>query len=639
MTYRRDIDGLRAIAILLVVIFHFQIVAFGKSGFIGVDIFFVISGFLITKIILGDLETGRFSLKTFYLKRFRRLYPALLTTMGLYLAVAYFVFLPDTFLELGKEVLLSLGYVVNFYYWQTVNYFGLQATKVPLLHTWSLAIEEQFYLLFPLVMMLVFRFWRKALLPLLGVATIGSFALGVFAAGWKPEAAFYLLPTRAWELLMGSVLAVALTEGRRVPQGLATVLGLLGLGAILAALVVHSPLTKTPGWFTLLPTLAAMALILAGTSERAPTTRALGLAPMVWIGKISYPLYLVHWPILILQNDMLETYGYAHRVLGLLASVLLAWGIYRFVETPIRHGLPTLRPARILGVLGGATVALAAVAAVIVLTKGAPGRFSPEAMAAYAVRADSPQDVRICDFAAREAAPCRLGDKDADPQVLLIGDSHAAHLAPALDLWLNETDGAGRLVFGHACLPVPGVGPKRCAGYAEDVVAWAETSESIRVVMLESIWLQATGEGMVVGGVWTTGDAVQAGFAAALDAMVTRLQAAGKTVVLIDPFFVTPNPVPETLAKNMIFGRNWSVEKPLEDHRATFAPIHAAFERAEMVGAKRISLIEDFCEGGICQPFHDGTPILVDTNHLTASIAPVIAQKLGRELVRVGVKP
>ena len=187
MTYRPDIDGLRAIAILLVVVFHFDLFAIGKAGFIGVDVFFVISGFLITSIIVADLKSGKFSLRTFYYRRARRLLPAILATLLLYWAAGYFLLLPDIFKEFSVEAVLSQVYVSNFYYWRTVNYFGFQAAWVPLLHTWSLAVEEQFYIFFPLLCLVVWRLRPGFLLPALVIGLSGSFALGLVATPWKPR--------------------------------------------------------------------------------------------------------------------------------------------------------------------------------------------------------------------------------------------------------------------------------------------------------------------------------------------------------------------------------------------------------------------------------------------------------------------
>jgi peptidoglycan/LPS O-acetylase OafA/YrhL len=218
MQYRADIDGLRTVAVMLVLVFHFDLFAVGKAGFIGVDVFFVISGFLITAIIRSDLEAGRFHFDDFLYRRVRRLYPALMTTLLLTLAAGWFLFLPYRFEELAAQTLWSLLYVVNIYFWQNVNYFGLQAGSVPLLHMWSLAVEEQFYFFFPLVCLAIWRWAPRLLLPAVLLGLLTSFALGLIFTPLKPELSFYLLPTRAWELMMGSALAL-MVHGRDLRGG------------------------------------------------------------------------------------------------------------------------------------------------------------------------------------------------------------------------------------------------------------------------------------------------------------------------------------------------------------------------------------------------------------------------------------
>ncbi|MEL6791903.1 MAG: acyltransferase, partial [Pseudomonadota bacterium] len=345
--YRADIDGLRAIAILLVVIFHFDILSAGEGGFIGVDVFFVISGFLITGIIARALDAGTFRIGDFLYRRVRRLYPAVLATLILYLAFGYVFFLPDLFEELAVQALLSQIYAINIYFWRTIDYFGLQAGSAPLLHMWSLAVEEQFYLLFPVFCLICHRILRGRLLwPLIAITAL-SFALGLAASGWKPQAAFYLLPTRAWELSAGGALALLLRDWTP-PRFVAVAAGPIGLALIVAALAVHTPAMAVPGWFALLPVTGAMLLLVTGAHPDAPVARVLALKPMVWVGLISYPLYLVHWPVIIALDEMVEVAHLGWRLFGLGLSFALAWAIWKVVETPVRTSRVLPRPAPFL---------------------------------------------------------------------------------------------------------------------------------------------------------------------------------------------------------------------------------------------------------------------------------------------------
>lgn len=615
MRYRADIDGLRTVAVMLVLVFHFDLFAIGKAGFIGVDVFFVISGFLITAIIRSDLETGRFHFGDFLYRRIRRLYPALMATLFLTLAAGWFLFLPHRFEELAAQTLWSLLYVVNFYFWQNVNYFGLQAGSVPLLHMWSLAVEEQFYFFFPLACLLIWRWVPRLLLPAVLLGLLVSFALGFYFTPSKPEFSFYLLPTRAWELMMGSALALVV-HGRDLRGGWLQVMGPMGLLLVAASVVFYGPLTQVPGWFALLPTLGAVALILGGFASHAPVTRLMASGPMVWIGKISYPLYLVHWPIRIfLQEHTLEfTLGW--RFLGFIASFVVASGVYYLVETPIRRGRVLAGRWLYVGVVVGLSLATISASALIVRNHGAAGRFEPEVAELLELRTDTAKPFQQCDqMAGSIIGLCGLGDDTAQREVLVFGDSHALALSGAIDIWLSGEGRGGALLFAHECMPVLGAGRDRCRRSVENVIDLAERSPEVAEVVLVSIWRQALPEGgKPFDGLWVPEDEVADVFASHLSETVRRLQAAGKRVTIVEPLFAAARNVPETLAANIAFDRDWPIDISLDEHRATFATVSAAFDSLDNV--RRVSLIEPFCEDGICHAVADGVPLFTDNNHL-----------------------
>src|SRR5580698_5196423 len=231
--YRADIDGMRALAVGLVLLFHFDLLPVARAGFIGVDVFYVISGFLITGIVLRDYDAGRFRLRDFYLRRVRRLAPALLCMQVLVLGVGAYLLLPADFNELARQSLATQLYVANIYYWQTYNYFGISAQSAFLLHTWSLAVEEQFYLFYPLLLIVVLRYCRRHIDVALLLLAALSFALNLAQVHVRPEATFYLLPTRAWELLIGALAARLISQSRvRIDRWQAECLGALGIGLL-----------------------------------------------------------------------------------------------------------------------------------------------------------------------------------------------------------------------------------------------------------------------------------------------------------------------------------------------------------------------------------------------------------------------
>lgn len=633
MSYRADIDGLRAIAVLLVLIFHFDLLGVGKAGFIGVDVFFVISGFLITSIIMKELENGQFHFGQFLYRRIRRLYPALLVTLGLSMVAGYWLFLPDRFEELAREIVYSLLYVVNFHFWQNVSYFGLQAGEVPLLHMWSLAVEEQFYIVFPLVMILLHRWFLRHLLVIVAVVTVIGFAGGFYATGWKPVAAFYLLPTRAWELLAGAVLALAV---RRMPPGgfWLHLMGPLGLGLISVAVAIYSPLTSIPGWFALLPVLGATAIILGGFLPSAPVTRVLSSAPMVWIGLISYPLYLIHWPVRIFLQEHLLVFTFEWRLVGFALSFVLAAFIYAWVEVPVRRRQVLARPGAFLWMAAAGTVCLLVLAVTTLRTEGVPGRFPHEVSRLLAYAEDQPEAYDGCRHyrGINLDSACRIGDGEARRSVLVVGDSHARAFAGAFDGWLRAQGRGGVLIFQYGCMPVVRSGGPECENFATEVVELALADPSIEEVVLSSIWRQALpAGGKPLDGQWIPADRVMNVFSALMGEMVDLLVASGKQITIVDPFFAAQRAVPRTLAGNLAFGRARSVEMPLAEHLNTFAPLLDLFASLEGPRVRRISLIADFCETGTCIPEAAGRPLFTDANHLAYSHSALLAGILLRE--------
>lgn len=632
MGYRPDIDGLRAVSILLVTIFHFDLLSLGKGGFIGVDIFFVISGFLITNIILSELSEGTFSLGGFYVKRVKRLYPALLTTLLLYLGVGYAIFLPPQFRELGVEALLSQLYVVNIYFWRTVNYFGLQAGNVPLLHMWSLAVEEQFYLLYPVFCLALYR-WRKDwVFPfVIGLALL-SFFLGLLATPIKASAAFYLLPTRAWELLAGGLLALSIMRNAAL-SALGAWSGWAGLVLIGGALYLHTPATGVPGWFALLPVGAAVLLIAGGGNERALVTRVLSLPQMVWIGKISYPLYLVHWPVMQILQDVSADFSRPMRLLGFGLSFLIAWAIYTWVERPIRTGRVLRQVKRLLMSIALTSAALICFSVLVAVTSGMPTRFSKEVNQALSYARDGAVKFRHCQgkLSAGEE-PCQIGDPSVVPSFLIFGDSHANALARAFDLWLKRTGQAAYFAFESGCLPVAELGAAKCNAQAEVAQRLAENRPKIGQVVLISIWRQPYEGGMLHKGHWTTDS--PGVFAVELPKTVEAFRSAGKQVFVVEPLYAAPSSVPARLAKNLAFSRSRPVDTELIQHEAVFARLDRVFQSIEKQGARRVSFIHHLCVEGTCPGTIDDRPIFSDNNHLADWMSEKISGFLELEFSR-----
>lgn len=337
MHYRREIDGLRALAVLPVILFHAGIEAF-SGGFVGVDVFFVISGYLITTIILAELEQGKFSIIKFYERRARRILPALFLVMLISIPFAWFLLSPYHFVEFSRSLIAIVFFSSNILFWKESGYFANAASEKPLLHTWSLAVEEQYYVLFPLFLLVFWRLGKRWILVTLGLAFFASLGLAQWGSHAKPDAAFYLLPTRGWELLIGSFAAFYLSRVNRMAFGKVTgeAFGWLGLTLIFYSVFTYSKAVPFPSFYTLIPTLGTVLIILFAT-EKTMVGNFIGNKVFVGIGLISYSAYLWHQPLFAYakQIGVAEDNNLVFLALSSL-TIVLAYLSWRFVEAPFR---------------------------------------------------------------------------------------------------------------------------------------------------------------------------------------------------------------------------------------------------------------------------------------------------------------
>ncbi len=334
--YRPDIDGLRALAVLAVLFFHADLGCYG--GFVGVDIFFVISGFLICSLILKKLESGTFSLVEFWERRIRRILPAWAVVAVASLVAGWFLFLPPDFATLGKSVIAQATLLSNVFFWQQTGagYFAASPDTMPLLHTWSLAVEEQFYVFFPLLLLIPMGWRRITFFELIICLWVASFVQSVTVTPQFPALAFYFLPMRAWELLTGALLAVG-KQNLPANKVVREISGWLGLGLMLYAIFCFNRHTRVPGLAALIPCSGAAFFILSSTGDFSLVGWMFSFRPLVFIGLISYSLYLWHWPLLVFARYLATGELSLSYRLGLLAASLgLAILSWKFIEIPIR---------------------------------------------------------------------------------------------------------------------------------------------------------------------------------------------------------------------------------------------------------------------------------------------------------------
>ena len=430
--YRFDIDGLRAIAVIPVVLFHVGFATF-SGGFVGVDIFFVISGYLITSTLIRDLERGQYSVARFYERRIRRILPALFAMLLLTSIMAVILFLPENLAEFGKSLASSALFGSNFFFWASSgDYFAIQAAFRPLLHTWSLSVEEQFYIFFPLILAGAAGLQRKPILPMIVLLlATASLCMSIYATRTAAVANFYLLPTRAWELLAGSILAFGTFSPlrSRIASELQALTGILLIGA---AVFLYSEKMPFPGLAAIPPVAGSMLVINAGTGQfKTNVAKLLEQPPLRFIGLISYSLYLWHWPIIVFARYYWLELDQWMMLAIVPASIMVATLSWRLVERPFRTSGAILNRSQLFG-LTSVLIAAAALSGFALAKHDIPGRV-PSDIRRMASKSTYHGRWRECGGSFKRQRTlntlCVLGAANVKPDLLLVGDSHAEAVA------------------------------------------------------------------------------------------------------------------------------------------------------------------------------------------------------------------
>jgi peptidoglycan/LPS O-acetylase OafA/YrhL len=639
--YRPDIDGLRAIAVLLVVFFHAGIAQIG-GGFVGVDIFFVISGFLITGIIVRELDAGHFTFAGFYARRIKRILPALFAILALSILAAYVLLIPDDLRMYGRSIVSTVLFYSNWLFYKQVNYFDGPAIDKPLLHTWSLSIEEQFYLIWPLLLLALYRAaGRKALprviLALFAVSLVASQAM----LGHDPARSFYLLPYRAWELMLGAYLAVAPLPvlSRRA----ASFAGLAGFAAIAYAALAFDSKTPFPGLNALFPCLGAAILIATGLQRGAIGRSALSFGPLRLVGKISYSLYLVHWPIFSFAHLSLDGEPSSLvRVAMIAASFVLATLSYRYVETPARRA--TIAFPKLARAAAAAAVVMVLPGVIYENSNGLPWRVPAGVQIAHAAKQLGLDEVgcRINDpKPAGVHHPCPVGVPAPDLQYdfVIWGDSHAHHLAAGFSEQAQARGLAGLVISQPHCTPMFGNIrlPKDCEAANARAREWLPTQKKLKMVFLAAAWgrdpkrggLGPRTQSAVIGGA----EAAPSGSASeyGLDETLNFIRSLGVQVTIVGDIPSFPVDVPNCAARARMFGRS--------DERCFAFP-----QRDILRGAGRMSAILDaigtyygvpiletvqaFCDETTCRSGTGDAIFYADGNHLNGEGSRYLAARL-----------
>jgi peptidoglycan/LPS O-acetylase OafA/YrhL len=636
--YRADIDGLRAVAVLLVIGFHAFPTAI-SGGFVGVDVFFVISGFLISSLIARELADKQFSLLTFYARRARRIFPALLVVLVVCLAAGWQLMLPSDYRALGLDAAWSAAFLANIRLYFQAGYFDAASEMKPLLHLWSLSIEEQFYIFWPLLLMLTARrrwMWQGAL-----VVLVGSFACNIVVAAVDRTAAFYLPATRVWELAAGAMLALSPFPARALAYR--NVSAWLGLILLAAAVLLIDPDKTFPGWWALMPVLATALLIFGGPAANI-NRHVLSCRVLVGLGLISYPLYLWHWPMLVFAR--IVRFGAEPTVIMKLVLIgiafVLAWLTYRWIELPFRFGqLSPLKPL----VASTGLAAAACLALLISRLDGVPSRFpgdvqhlvkdfQTEAIQAYRTGTCFLTDVQS---STALESDCISVVRAEDPFVLLWGDSHAAQLFPGLASMQRHK------AFNLAQYTVSGCPPivtfssmqrANCVSINNFVMRRIEALKP-HTVILAGRW-----DLYQRGGEWGAIDP------AAVRATIDSLVASGvERIVVVGQFPVwtlPPSRIPIRNHQLSMFSGQADRLAELSDVNSAYVD-SAAFDAEEKVrryftapNVRVVSPRTTLCSLDACQLYAPGTPpqpIAWDDSHLTVAGSVYFVSKNAEQML------
>jgi len=660
--YRRDVDGLRAIAILAVVAYHTGIPG-AQGGFVGVDVFFVISGYLITSLLVAEVaRDGRVSLQSFYARRIRRLFPALFVVVCATVAAATVLLLPifDQQQDLARSSIATALYVSNFYFWlNSPGYFDTSVDLKPLLHTWSLAVEEQFYLVWPAMVAGALAWsgparerFERSLLAVVLLVLATSLAWCVYSTSGSPEAAFYLLPSRAWELATGGALAIVLPHCTRRTAGLGGLLAALGVAAIVAAVVLLREDMAFPGYLAGLPVFGTALVILGGhLSADGRVTRGLAAGPMVRLGLLSYSWYLWHWPVLALARAYtLEETDFARDIALAAASLLPAYLSYRYVECPVRFRRPG--PFRRTETTLAAGVAISAVTCMVAGTLGLWARHEGSHRAQYsrlsAAAKDRPPMRQRChqNPPFEGLTPVRLcvaGNPSVPVQLVLWGDSHADHLSPLLQAFSAERRDVAFLARSFSgCTPVvPPLGQELddhpacrdfdAAVYREIVVL---RSHGLRGVVLSARWLRRSEpqeEARVAMAEDAAGTiAIAESHRRVLDRTIRGLTELGLRVVVVAPIPNWPFNVPACLARRDAAACTVSRES-VERERAGIMVMLRELQ-SRLVTVRILDPLEGLCDERYCYAERDGRVLFLDDRHMTATASRSLLPQARRVL-------
>ena len=611
--YRPDIDGLRAIAVLSVLFYHAGLPPF-SGGFVGVDVFFVISGYLITGIIQADIAAGRFTIAQFYERRVRRIFPALYLTIIVTVAAALLLFSATDLERLFTSITWLAFFASNFYFAENSGYFDGAAEQNAILQTWSLAIEEQFYVFFPPLLALLARWRRVPAGWVIVTLAILSFVFSVYAVDRDARPAFFSTPGRIWELMLGALLAVGFFPRIEAARWRA-MLGAVGAALIAGSVVFLSTETPFPGAAALPACAGTAAIIWAGACGPSPVTQALSWRPAVAVGLISYSLYLLHWPILVMLRYWNEAeLSAVQTALALSVAVAGAWLSWRYVEQPFRKPAQRVSRRALLSTAGSLMIALGALGGAAAYWQASRTTGTEQYVETEKARALA-EPCMIRDTAKFEDWPAANCTIAGSAPIALWGDSFAAHYFGAFRDWAAKSGRGLILLAESSCPPIAGLNvPNRpgCAPFNAGVLARLREQPPVYVV-LSADWILYEKKKTVAE--------VFSDKFTLLSQTIASIRATGAKVLVMGPSPVFPAPVAQIALGSA------NSDRAVASYSRKFDSFFRAL--AARGDIAYFPAYEVFChEGSLCRYREAGELYFWDTGHMTTRGSAMVVEKL-----------
>ena len=594
-----------------VILFHANLGCPG--GFVGVDIFFVISGFLISSLILKEIKSDAFSLVKFWERRVRRILPALCVVVLTTLVAGWFLYLPEDFALLGKSSVAQSMLLSNVFFWRHSGYFAAGVDTMPLLHTWSLAVEEQFYVLFPVFLIFIAARKRFSIARSISYLAVGSFMLSVLGSYFDLSATFYLLPTRAWELMVGAFLA-AIPRRSEPVQWLNETAGLCGLGLILYSAFCYTRETRFPGLAAVPPCLGAGLIIFSGTLKPTFISRILAWKPVVFVGLISYSLYLWHWPLLVFSKYVgVEAQSWELRLILLTISFLLAVASWKFVETPFRQRVYAHRRPQVFALAGFSMMTLMVLGGGVWFLHGMPSRLPAKVLNYYNWRNDYAFRNEITPQQAAAGQFAELGAQNTNQpvEILIWGDSHAMAIAPVLDelchrfsmRGVEATHSATAPILGYFCID-------RAHGLSEKSLAFSQSvydfiaKKKVKAVILAALWSNYGPPDLVNDRLTTT---------------VQFLMSTGAKVYVVKDVPIPGFDVPRRVARTVLHkGDLANLAGSQDQYAVANHDFDLIFNHLSQIGATILDAPRCLLNtNGLYDVIRDDKVLYIDSNHLT----------------------